>query len=374
MLIGIEASRANRLQKTGVEWYAHHVIQGLKRLPAADVHSWLLYSNDSLSQGLEKGPANWHERRLAWPPKYLWTQARLSWEMFRRAPQVLFVPAHILPRFSPKRSVVTVHDVGFARHPELYKPRQVTYHEWTTRDIARRGARVITVSEFCKREIHELYGIPIERIIVTPLGIDHAKFKPIAAERITSVLTKYQVTAPYILYIGRLEKKKNTKFLIEAFIRYKAARGPADTLNLVLIGLPGAGFEEIKQVIVSAACRDQIILTGYVSEADKPALLSGALAYIQPSLYEGFGLPPLEAMACGTPVLSSTAGSLLEIVGEDNALFFQPDDHEALEQGIGLYVDYQEIREQHVRRGLAWVKRYDWTKTSKETLQALTSW
>src|SRR5690349_10689956 len=155
MRIGIEASRANRPVKTGVEGYAWHVIQELKELPAASKHEWWLYGNTPLATDLGAFPPNWKEKRRCWPPKSRWTQARLSWEMIHRPPEVLFVPAHVLPRFTPKKSVVTVHDVGFHRFPELYKHVQVAYHEWSTRDIVRKNARIITVSEFCKKEIVE---------------------------------------------------------------------------------------------------------------------------------------------------------------------------------------------------------------------------
>ena len=168
MRIGIEASRANRSEKTGVEWYAHHLVQTLKTLPEAEDHSWLLYGNTPLAHGLERGPSNWHEVRLAWPPTYLWTQLRLSYEMWRHPPEVLFVPAHVLPRVIPRHTVVTVHDVGFARRPDLYPgfnrvPSMKTsaprhFFEWSMRDIVKRASRILTVSEFSKAELVELYA------------------------------------------------------------------------------------------------------------------------------------------------------------------------------------------------------------------------
>jgi hypothetical protein len=112
MIIGIDASRANRPKKTGVEWYSYHLIQHLKRLSGAANHSWLLYGNTPLTHGLEIGPPAWHEIALTWAPKYLWTQIRLSYEMWRRPPDVLYVSSHVLPRIIPRRSVVVIHAVG----------------------------------------------------------------------------------------------------------------------------------------------------------------------------------------------------------------------------------------------------------------------
>ncbi len=372
MRIGIESSRANRPVKTGVEWYAWHMIQGMKALPEAAKHEWSLYSNDPLSGGLETGPANWKERRLSWPPKYLWTQARLSWEMKQDAPDVLFVPAHVLPVISPKKSVVTIHDVGFKRFPELYKKIQVAYHEITTRDIVRRGARIITVSEFCKREIVELYHAKPENIFVTHLGFDHERYRVARnAQRVTS-------EKPYILFVGRIDKKKNLLTLVRAFeqiaevfpdLELKLAgtfSGPA--------GLATTGSDELRQAIRSSRYALRMHLLGYVSEDEKPALLSNALMYVQPSIYEGFGLPPLEAMACGTPTICANSTSLPEIVGEGNALFFDPMDVGQLASCISQIASSEVLRGQLIQKGLEWSKRYDWRKTAAETLNILETW
>jgi glycosyltransferase involved in cell wall biosynthesis len=384
MLIGIEASRANRLQKTGVEWYAYHLIQHLKRLPEAEAHSWMLYGNTPLSMGLEKGPANWHEQRLSWPPTYLWTQWRLSLEMVTRPPEVLFVPAHVLPRVIPKRSVVTIHDVGFIRHPELYPglnrlpgvrssfPRR--FLDWSTRDVLKRASRIITVSEFSKRELVDAYGADPERIFVTHLGINHERYTPLPAEDSAQVLQRFRVPTPYILYVGRLEQKKNVTTLIEAFTRYKQERGVGDPLQLVLLGQPGAGYEAIAQALQKSTARNEIHLVGYVSEEEKIGFLSAAVALVHPSWYEGFGFTPLEAMACGCPVICSHAGSLPEVVGIENALWFSPSDPEALERCLFHMMDDDSLRRHLRERGSAWVKRYTWEATARQTLPIITDW
>ncbi|MCK9361572.1 glycosyltransferase family 4 protein [Patescibacteria group bacterium] len=368
MHIGIEASRANRPVKTGVEWYAWHVIQQLKALPGAAKHQWSLYSNSPLQGGLQSGPANWKERRLSWPPRYLWTQARLSWEMRRRPSDVLFVPAHVLPVISPKKSVVTVHDVGFKRFPEAYKKIQVAYHEITTRDIVRRNARIITVSEFCKREIVELYGAKPEHIFVTPLGLDHDRYRP----------QTVRPEKPYLLFVGRVDKKKNLITLVRAFelvadefphLELKIAgtfSGPA--------GLSTTGAKELMEAIQFSPYQDRIDMLGYVKEEEKPALLSGASIYIQPSIYEGFGLPPLEAMACGTPTICADSTCLPEVVGEGNALFFDPKDTEALASAMRRILSEPTLREDLIQRGLARAKQFAWNRTAEETLRILETW
>jgi glycosyltransferase involved in cell wall biosynthesis len=378
MKISIEASRANRPVKTGVEWYAWHVIQELKKLSESSRHEWLLYTNDALKGGLESGPENWREKRLPWPPKYLWTQARLTWEMMKHAPDVLFVPAHILPRISPKKSVVTVHDVGFKRFPEVYKKIQVAYHDISTRDIIKRGARIITVSEFCKREIVELYGADPSKIFVTPLGIDHERFKPQEAEREAQVAEKFGIKEPYILFVGRIDKKKNLLTLVNAFERIG---DEFPNLDLILAGTfsgPGGlsttGSEELRRVIRNSKFAIRIKMLGYINEDEKPALLSGASAYVQPSIYEGFGLPPLEAMACGTPAICADSTCMPEVVGEGNALFFDPTDVDALASAITQILSSNDIRAILVEKGLYRAKQFDWNRTAAETLRILETW
>ncbi|HEU0050854.1 MAG TPA: glycosyltransferase family 1 protein [Patescibacteria group bacterium] len=374
MLIGIEASRANRLQKTGVEWYAYHLIQQLKSLPEAHKHSWLLYSNDSLSQGLEKGPTNWHERRLSWPPKYLWTQIRLSLEMGLRSPEVLFVPAHVLPRISPARSVVTVHDVGFHRFPQLYKPRQVAYHEWSTKDIFRRAARILTVSAFSKQEMVEFYKVDPDRIFVTHLGIDHERLVRLTEQEARKRIDAWNIPGPFFIAIGRLEHKKNITTLIEAFHLLKRHRGKGDETSLVLVGQPGAGFEEIQTRASKADIRSFVRMIGYASEEQKIALLSQAAALVHPSWYEGFGIPPLEAMACGCPVISSRASSLPEVIGIENALWFDPGDPETLAAHMDHVLRDHSTRADLAKRGSHFVRRYTWEETARQTLRHLTVW
>lgn len=382
MIIGIDASRANRPQKTGVEWYGYHMIQHLKRLPEAEDHSWLLYANNPLTHGLEIGPSAWHEVRLSWPPKYLWTQGCLSLEMRRRPPDVLYVASHVLPRVIPKRTVVVIHDVGFRRLPDLYKPIQRAYHEWTTRDIVKRASRILTVSEFSKREIVETFGASPEQIQVIYPGIDHDRYHHRPVDEARAVLERFQIPKPFFLYIGRIELKKNVeivirafeKVVIEAFEKFKDRRGVGDPFRLVLVGPPGAGYGEVERLIAKSPVRDMIHVVGYVNEEEKIALLSSAAALIHPAWYEGFGIPVIEAMAAGCPVICSRVASLPEVAGEDHVLWFDPHDayHLVRQMGVALHPDMEE--EKRTRRAMEWSRRYTWEEAAKQTLRVLTDW
>lgn len=372
MLIGIDASRANKTRKTGVEWYAWHVIQELKKITAEDGNSWVLYSNAPLEGGLEVCPKNWFERRLPWPLPYGWTQARLSAEMIRRPADVLFLPGSTLPRKGGRRTVVTVHDVGFARYPQLYKGRQVRIHRTAMKDIRRRADAILTVSEFSKREIVAAYGIPGAKIRVTYNGIDHERYRPLARrEDIQERLARYRLAGPFFLAVGRLEAKKNIVNLIRGFGVFKSNVGSHDPTRLVLAGMPGYGIEEIRKEIARSPARDAIVELGYVPEADMPALMNAAQALIHPSWYEGFGIPPIQAMACGCPVICSSAGSLPEVVGEENALFFRPEDAPSMADDMRTLVQDTHLRERLRMRGIERAAAFTWARTAKETREAL---
>ena len=374
MVIGIEASRANRLERTGVEWYAYHVIQGLKKHPSLKSHFVKLYTEQALAGGLEEMPPNWSERRLRWPPKYLWTQTRLSWEMWNAEPNVLFVPAHVLPRLFPARNVVTVHDIGFHRYPELYKPIQVAYHEATTREIVKRCPRILTVSEFSKRELIDAYGAKASQVVVTPLAIDYARLQPASQEAQEKIRAAYRLHQPFFCFIGRIEAKKNTGQLIEAWKRLVG--DTSFTADLVLAGLPGKDFAQYrKEVENNQKLKERIHFIGYLPESQKAALLSASIGYIHPAKYEGFGMPPLEALSCGTRVLCARAASLPEVVGEEQALWFDPHSVDALLASIHECVhESSVVKREAAEKGRAWVKRYQWETTVDQTAHALLDW
>lgn len=375
MLIGIEASRANKTTKTGVEWYAWHVIQELKKLTSDDPNSWILYTNELLRGGLEGLPRNWYEVRATWPFPYGWTQLRLSWELMRRPPNVMWYPGSTLPRITPKHTVVTVHDVGFHRHPQLYKKRQVAIHEAAMREIAKRAERIITVSEFSGNDIADAYGIDPSRIAITPNGVDHALYRPIDdAAAIEERLRRYRIGRSFFLVIGRLEAKKNIVNIIRAFEQFKQQRGEGDPHALVFVGVPGYGYDEIAHAIKTSPSAGAIHELGYVSQAEMPYLVNAASALIHASWYEGFGLPPVEAMACGCPVIASSAASLPEIISRDAGIFFPPDQPDVLAVAMGRVIDDAPLRDRLRAAGVKRAATFTWENTARATLPVLSNW
>lgn len=380
--IGIDASRANRTQRTGVEWYAYYVIQRLKAIVPPDVRV-VLYTEEPLRDGLEQLPPNWEGRPLLWPPRKMWSQLRLAWEVLRRPPDVLFVPAYIPPalsalQFGPRRLLVTLHDPAFMTFPEAYSFLGRTWLHAFYRLSLWRG-QALTVSAFSKSETVRLFNADPSRITVTPLAYDSARFfaAPEDAGRVAAALAAGE--PPYFLFVGRLETKKNVAGLLTAFAHYKRAR-PHDPHRLTLVGKRGVGYERemerFNDVLASfdaetaARVRAAIDERGYAAPEWMRPLISGATAFVFPSRYEGFGIPMLEAMACGTPVIASDRTSMPEVAG-DAALLVNPDDAEEIASAMARLADDAAFAAALRAKGLARVKAFSWERTAAETWAVL---
>ncbi len=368
MSIGIDASRANNLEKTGTEWYSYYLIQELKKLDRDN--RFILYSREKLRGNLADLPPNFKSKVLNWPPKRLWTQLRLSWEMFWHRPDILFVPAHTIPLIHPQKTITTLHDVGFVRHPELYSKTELSYHRWATNFALKHAKIILTISEFTKSEIVDIYKINQEKIKVIYLAYDKNQFRPNLFEgdnhdcRLQdwkSIKEKYNIKQPYFFYIGRLEKKKNILGLIEAFNKLENKE-----INLFLAGQPGLGFEEIKEKIKGYNLQDRIMMPGWLEQEKVPSLLAGALALVMPSFYEGFCLPVLAAMACGVPVIGSNSAAIPEIAG-GAALLVNPRDINNIAEAMRKIINNEELRQELIAVGLKRAQDFSWEKCAKET-------
>ena len=363
MLIGIDASRANRPQKTGVEWYSYHLIQELKKIPLPQGDKFILYAPEELKGDLGIMPPGWEIKILSWPLKYFWTQKRLSWEMLINPPDILFVPAHCLPIFCRAKKIMTIHDLGFKRFPKAYTFGQRIYYSLVHSFAAKYADKIITPSEFTKTEIINLYKTDPNKIVVIPLGYNKYYNLVEDKNKIEEILTKYQIKKPYLFFVGRLEKKKNIKGLVDA---YQQLLKQNYSLQLVLAGNPGFGYQEVKSQIKSLG--EKICRINYVEPKDLVYLYAGAEAFIFPSFYEGFGIPLLEAMASGCPVVASNQGSLPE-VAQDAALYFDPKNSLQMVEAIKRIINEQDLRKVLIEKGLARVKEFSWQKCAEKTFK-----
>lgn len=376
MLIGVDASRATAAHRTGTETYSQYLIRAL--LAQGTEHRFRLYFNQSPPPGLFPEAAD----QLVIPFARLWTHVRLSREMLSAPPDVLLVPSHVLPLIHPRRCVVTVHDLGYHYYPEAHTLFQNLYLRWSTRYNARTATRVLADSEATRKDLLRYYGIPEERVVVVYPGHDEALGPVSDQQMLEAVRNRHGLNGPYLLYVGTLHPRKNLVRLVDAFavlaarlqsMSEAAGVGVARDVTapyLVLAGSKGWLYREIFDRVRRLELEDRVLFTGYVPDADLPALLSGALAFVFPSLYEGFGFPVLEAMACGTPVVCSSASSLPEVAG-DAALQVDPLDTEGWVEAMHQILIDGGLRATLVERGLKQVQRFSWQRCASQVLQVL---
>lgn len=354
--IGIDASRMATTRRTGTEQYTAHLVGALVRLEAR--HRLTLYFNGPLAPA----PA-WpeHVEIRAMPFPRLWTHLRLSWEVARRSPDLLFVPAHVLPLVRPRRTVVTIHDLGYLFFPHAHTPRRRLELHLSTAWNVRKATRVIAVSQATKDDLVRRYGVPAGRVRVVHHGVT-SRFRPTDAP---AVLARYGLPQRYLLYLGTLQPRKNIERLLQAYARLSPGAPP-----LVLAGARGWYFERIARAVDELELRERLFFPGYVADEDVPAILSAATALVYPSLYEGFGLPALEAMACGTPVITARSSSLPEVVGEAG-LLVDPLNVEELSESMERLLADASLREELRRQGLERARSFTWERCARETMAVL---
>lgn len=256
-----------------------------------------------------------------------------------------------------------VHDVNYKVYPETMEKSALKWLEENLPVYCDRSDVIITVSEFSKREIIKYMDIKDDQIQVVLNGVDCEKYnRNISLNQVNAVKRKYGIEGEYILYMGTLEPRKNIGVLIEAY--HILAEHDNSLPKLVIAGKKGWMYEPLFQMVQKFALENQVIFTGYIEDKDSPALMSGAEVFAFPSLYEGFGIPPLEAMACGTPVIVSDAEALLEATGEC-AVTFRSGDAADLSSKIGQLLQNREERERLSAAGWSWAKRHTWEKAGE---------
>ncbi len=364
MRIGIDVSRANKSVKTGVEWYSYYLLKGLAQVDQDN--EYLLYTKTPLQAELKELPANFQPRLLSWPFPYLWTQLRLPLALAKDKLDVLFMPASGTPLFKRVFTVVTIHDLGFLHFPELYSAPARFYHRVSHWQAVRQADKIITISEFSKKDIVNFFQVEEKKVVVIPLAVDQDVFYPLEEEKARETLKeKYGIENKYFLYVGRLEKKKNVALLLKA---WQVFSQKYPDYRLVLIGPGGYGSEEIFSLFDQTRA---VIYFPYINRRDLVLFYSGAVAFVFPSHFEGFGLPLLEAMACRCPVICSQAASLPEVGGRA-VWYFNPDDEDKLVELMEAVLDESQ-RKQIILAGQERVKAFSWQKTASLTLQVFKS-
>lgn len=402
MLIGIDASRANRALRTGTEWYSFHIIRHL--IAVDKENEYVLYLDAEVAADLAeaiKPYENVHFKVLAWPWPFFWTIGRLSLEMIFKRPDVLFVPAHSLPLINPKKTITTIHDIAFARESYLYQKKlmrtdgrkkrlfinafikffsrgkytanSLDYLLWSTLHALKKAKAIIAVSQFTKDEIIGVYSRRYQdKIKVVHNAYDSSRYVYYNNEETKkAVLQKYGIETPFFLYVGRLEKKKNTASLVEAFALFKE-KHPHSLVKLVIIGNAGYGYDEVKYIIEEYNLDSQVIITGWAEEDDMPVIFSAALAFVFPTLHEGFGIPVLQAMACHCPAIISDLPVLREVAA-NAAFYFNPRERQDILRAMDLVYTDETLRKSLIEKGIKRASLFSWEKAARETLEIIES-
>ncbi|MCK4525249.1 MAG: glycosyltransferase family 4 protein [Candidatus Andersenbacteria bacterium] len=371
MNIGIDASRAFIKKRTGTEEYSYQFIKNLTKIDISS-HQIFLYvkSNSEIDFDL---PKNFIVKKICY--NRLWTQLGLSLEMKKNRIDVLFVPSHTIPIIHPRNTVVTIHGLEFKYYPENYSLKERILLEFNTFIAVKWSSKIIVPSKSTEKDLIRFYKVDENKISVIYHGVFSIKYP------VLSIKQQERLTHPHpsqegninILFVGRLEKRKNLVNLIKAFELFKKHCTLYVTrYTLTIAGKEGFGFAEIKKAIQKSPYKNDIVLKGYISEEEKRGLYQNASLFILPSFYEGFGLPILEAMSYGVPVICSNISSLAEVAG-NTALLVDSHDIQDISNAIEKIICDENLRNEMIKKGFENVKKFSWKKCARETMKEVLS-
>jgi glycosyltransferase involved in cell wall biosynthesis len=338
-------------KRTGVVNNTRHLARELTQTHPTE---FVVYVDTPRSSGEEAPPELVPLRRIDAPPM-AWKHLALPLALRRDRREVFHSPTGTLPLVTPCRQVVTIHDLFAAVEPSWFSPRVGWQLRLTQRRAARAASRVIAVSQCTRRDLIERYGVPADRIEVVYNGVDHRRFQPSEVDAET-IARRFGVPYPFILCVGSLMPWRNAPRLLRAAARLG--------LGMLFVGRDIWGTDPTERIAVERGW-GWARFAGYVPDTDLPSLYAAASVFAYPSLYEGFGIPPLEAMACGTPVVASTRGALPEVLG-DAALLVDPYDEIAIAEALQAAADDSGTLR---RRGIERAARFTWQRSAAETWQ-----
>jgi glycosyltransferase involved in cell wall biosynthesis len=363
--IGIDATSLPA-QLTGAGNYVFQLITALNRIDTTN--QYLIFTTTLQAEALSVEREGFRVLRQNFRSRgtrLVWEQVGLPALVRRHRLDVLHSPHYTMPLRHSARSVVTFHDLTFLLYPELHQVAKRIFFPAIMRWSARHARRIITVSESTRRDLIRMLGVPPDRV-TTVLSAADSDYRPAPGAEVADVCARYGLRpGEYLLYVGVLEPRKGVDRLVEAFSRVTPAAGG---LTLVIAGKRGWMYDRIFAQVAALGLQEQVRFPGYVPRADLPALYSGARAFVYPSRYEGFGLPVLEAMSCGTPVITTNVSSMPEVAG-DGALLVDPDDVHGLAAALARVVHNARLREELSCRGQARAASFSWERCARETLR-----
>lgn len=342
---------------SGVQFYTKHLYIAIKELRHTNIVTQLYQSNSCpslfplfLSSKKSRLVRIFNENFCL--PRYFYKN---GFDLFHS-------PNYVLPLFIKSQSIVVVHDLITFDFPSLCQRESVLYFRLFLPYSIWKADKIITVSKTVKKDILSRFKMSENKVVVIPLGVSNIFKRTVNKE----VLLKYSINKKYILFVGNIEPKKNLVRLIKAYYNLICTKNISH--KLVIAGKKGWKFEEVFKIVQLLKLQESVIFTGYVPDHDLPVLYSMADLFVFPSIYEGFGIPPLEAMACETPVLASNAGALPETTG-GNCLLVDPFSVDEIADGIYQMLTNAGLSDEFVTKGKKWVQQFCWEKVARKTLK-----
>lgn len=368
--IWIDGYEANVAQRVGSGQVAFELLKNIEQLDRKNNYTILLPSKPF--PDLPKPRENWKYKILR--PAKLWTRLviPLYYRFAKEKPDLILSPTHYIPAFIKTPRITIIFDLSFLRFPEMFNKQDLYKLTKWTKYSAEESAHIITISQSSKKDIQKFYEISPKKITVVYPGYDDKVFRKINDDgEIEKVLKKYEIEGNYIIYIGTIQPRKNLLRLIRSVKNI-------ENIKLIIAGkINGKGRkawmnDEILSEPKKLGIEEKIIFTDFVPTEELPYLISGAKAFVLPSLWEGFGIPVVEAMACGVPVIVSNVSSLPEVAGEAGILV-NPESEIQIEQAIRLLVTDKKMHDRLAKKALEQTKEFSWEKMAKEVIKILDS-
>ncbi|HET8842668.1 MAG TPA: glycosyltransferase family 1 protein [Ktedonobacteraceae bacterium] len=374
MHIGINAqllSFSQNYRNGGISRYIRYLLTGLARRPGQHRYTIFVNGPEVVTQlgvqhpQLNFVPAPWPEHRPA--ARIIWEQFTLPSLIRQHGIQVFHSPANVLPEFLPQgcTGVVTLHDLAFLRLPEVLTRSKRVYHRTFTVRSLRRASLIIADSDSTSRDLTELLNIPQQRITTVYPCIDERFTREVPEDEIRAFRQRQGMEGGFLLYMGTLEPRKNIPTILEAYARLRQMRETG--IKLVLAGGKGWLYDSIFAMVQRLGLEEDVIFPGYVSDTEQPLWYRAASAFVYPSLYEGFGMPVTEALACGIPVITSTSSSLPE-AGAGIALTVDPYDVEAMAAALSKALSDPDVREQSHLQASTVIERFSAATMVEQTI------
>lgn len=366
--IGINADEANVDKPVGIGQFALNVVSSLEKIDHEN--QYFLYLTSKKNNNLPESRHGWQYKYI-WPKKFS-TQIALPFNLLlnREKLDVFYIPTHYASRICPIPSVISIMDVSYLMFPDYFAKKDLMQLTNWTKYSVRQAKKVIVISESTKRDVMKFYDKSDSDVVVCYPGFEKLqRINKLTNLRINELKDKYKIKGEYIIAIGTLQPRKNYERLIKAYDNLKKS-GTRE--KLVIVGKKGWLYDSIFSLVESLDLENDVVFTGYISDDETELLLRNSKLYVLASLYEGFGIPVLEAQSEGVPCVLSNNSSLPEIAG-DSALFFDPDDVFDIEVKMRELLENQDLTSRFSLKGKENVKRFSWEKCAREVLATIKS-